>query len=498
MPTMKVLVGWCLVLWSLYTPSASSLEGNKKVANIVFSADMPLINNKVQGDYRQLAFLLNDYRNKAAPTFFLFGGGSIGPSPMSSFDKGAHVIDILNSLEPDVMSVTKREFIYFEDELSMRAYEAGFPILCSNLRDSRTKDPLDGLVRDVVITKNDVSLGIISLIDDSVIDEYLLTRVEVMDKSSTIINQARRYRAANVDAVVLIYSRFNEKILELVNKGVVDLAILVNNDLTDEEKTKLDEIDNHEYFSNSNSALTINLILNGQTKTNSQKFQLSNLPSDTAVSAQIEGYTKRLDRLLDVKLGTFKQQVSTLKVSVRSEENSFANLLADAMKSFVGSDVALINGGVIRGDSIYPKGTEITRRLIATELPFRSRVILLKVKGEQIKAALNNGVSELALRKGRFPHVSGMSYTIENTQGTPSVTNIKISGRPLDKDKTYTMATSDYIFAGGDGYTMFETAEKVDIGVRLTPLLSEVLISYIQERPEIHNRVEGRITVNTK
>lgn len=470
----------------------------KKVANIIFSADMPLINNKAAGDYRQLSFLLNEYRAKSAPTFFIFGGGSIGPSPMSSFDKGAHVIDILNSLEPDVMLVTKREFIYFEDELSMRAYEAGFPIISSNLRDSKSKKPLDGLVDKLTITKGGLTFGVISLIDESVIDEYLLSRVEILDKKRSIIDKAKRYRQSGVDGIILVYSRYDKALLGLVIKMAVDTAILVNSDLTELQKAKIIEVPNHSFYSESNSALILHLKVGSGLEVTEQKIKLSNLPSDTEVSGQIERYTQRLDRLLDVKLGVFEQTVTTNKAAVRSEENIFANILADGMREFLNSDIALINGGVIRGDTIYPTGTEITRRLVATELPFRSRVVLLKVKGEQIKAALNNGVSELSELKGRFPHVSGMSYVITKDKNKYKVANIKINGKALNEKQTYTMATSDYIAAGGDGYKMFEAVERVSIGVRLTPLLSEILISYIQSEPSVARHLEGRIKVDSK
>ncbi len=65
---------------------------------IVFTGEMPLINNKQTGDYPELASLLKKIRQTQPHTSFLFGGGSLGPSPMSAFDRGSHVIDILKQL----------------------------------------------------------------------------------------------------------------------------------------------------------------------------------------------------------------------------------------------------------------------------------------------------------------------------------------------------------------------------------------------------------------
>lgn len=175
----------------LFNPQLLAQPLNIKKANIVFTGDMPLIENKLHGDYRRLSSFLNLVRSKQGPSFFLFGGGSIGPSPMSSFDKGSHIIDILNSLEPDAMGVTKREFSYSEDELSQRAYEAAFPIIGTNLLDPATKENLDGIQRSSIIKKGNVSIGVLSIVNNSVIEEYLLKRLTILPVKEAIESEAK-------------------------------------------------------------------------------------------------------------------------------------------------------------------------------------------------------------------------------------------------------------------------------------------------------------------
>ena len=74
-------------------------------------------------------------------------------------------------------------------------------------------------------------------------------------------------------------------------------------------------------------------------------------------------------------IGETETELDTRRASVRSRETAFGNLLADAMRAATESDVALTNGGGIRGDTVYPPGTPITRKLVLTELPFGNRTV---------------------------------------------------------------------------------------------------------------------------
>ena len=114
-----------------------------KQLTVLYAAELPLINNPPHGSYANLASLVKQTRDTQQPSLFLFGGGSLAPSMLSSFDRGAHIIDILNTIEPDAMGIAKREFSYFEDELTLRAYEAAFPLVLSNVTDPLTGRELE-------------------------------------------------------------------------------------------------------------------------------------------------------------------------------------------------------------------------------------------------------------------------------------------------------------------------------------------------------------------
>jgi 5'-nucleotidase/UDP-sugar diphosphatase len=141
----------CLTALLIKTPIAAA---QVSTVQVILAAEMPDIADPQQGRYAELKQLIYDERKRVPTTFFLFGGGSIGPSALSNLDRGSHIIDILNSLEPDAMGAAKREFSFTVDELSLRSYEAAFPIVASNLIDKRLNAVPDGLSDRALITRN--------------------------------------------------------------------------------------------------------------------------------------------------------------------------------------------------------------------------------------------------------------------------------------------------------------------------------------------------------
>ena len=54
----------------------------------------------------------------------------------------------------------------------------------------------------------------------------------------------------------------------------------------------------------------------------------------------------------------------------------------------------------------------ISKGQVITVLPFGNYIVTKKVKGSDILAALEHGTSVYPNQAGSFPHVAGMSFTI--------------------------------------------------------------------------------------
>ena len=105
----------------------------------------------------------------------------------------------------------------------------------------------------------------------------------------------------------------------------------------------------------------------------------------------------------------------------------------------------------------------------------------------------HRGVSEVEKNSGRFPQVSGMSFTYnQKAKAGGRVGSVKIGNKPLNKGRTYTMATNDYLAKGGDGYSVFKKG-KVIIDASGATLMASMVMDYIKAKGTVSPKVEGRI-----
>ena len=138
---------------------------------------------------------------------------------------------------------------------------------------------------------------------------------------------------------------------------------------------------------------------------------------DADIKAVVDAYNAELDEELDVPVGTTAVALDSRRSTVRLEESNMGNLIADATRETLGADVAIANGGGIRGDKTYDAGATLTRKDILAELPFGNTAVLIELSGADLLAALENGVSQVEDTAGRFPQVSGMRYSLRCRAG---------------------------------------------------------------------------------
>jgi 2',3'-cyclic-nucleotide 2'-phosphodiesterase (5'-nucleotidase family) len=207
----------------------------------------------------------------------------------------------------------------------------------------------------------------------------------------------------------------------------------------------------------------------------------------------VDKFQAQLDESLNIPLGPTEGPLDSRRNVVRGEESAMGNLIADAMRDATGADIAIANGGGIRGDRTYDAGTVLTRRDILTELPFGNATVLTELPGSQVLAAIENGVSQVEKGSGRFPQVSGLEYVYDPSAPAGSrVVSIKVNGEDLDMDKVYKVAVNNYILGGGDGYSALGGG-KVLIDAANGNLLANDVMNYIEKNGKAMAKVEGRI-----
>lgn len=156
---------------------------------------------------------------------------------------------------------------------------------------------------------------------------------------------------------------------------------------------------------------------------------------------------------------------------------------------------ALTNGGGIRATIQIG---DVTMLDMKTVFPFGNTVATLEVSGATLLEALEAATYTTPDAIGAFPQVAGIEYTIDTTvpfekgeayPGTTyfapakpgsRVTIQTVGGEPWDADKMYTIATNDFVAAGGDTYYRFAYDYK-QTGINTGVAMEDALVNYTRD-----------------
>jgi 5'-nucleotidase len=233
---------------------------------------------------------------------------------------------------------------------------------------------------------------------------------------------------------------------------------------------------------------------------------------DARLEAMIEGYRAQVRPLFDRKVG----EAAAVLGRARARESPLGNFETDVLRAAYGTQLAFDVSGAQRDDlpSGYQPADRRLRRptpgyvvgppydLVRGDFfavfPFDNLAVTFRISGRALWAALENGLSHGLVVDGRFTNaagrflqVSGFTYRFDPRRppGRRVVTVRLLDGRPIRPDETeYTAVTSDFVYRGGDGYTM------IDNGSGTTrELIAETVGRVVQERGTVKARIEGRI-----
>ena len=92
-------------------------------------------------------------------------------------------------------------------------------------------------------------------------------------------------------------------------------------------------------------------------------------------------------------------------------------------------------------------------------------------------------------------HVSGMQFKVQLSAAPGNrVKDLTINGGPMEADRIYSLATSDYLANGGDGYESLKRGSEVPFSQQVTPLIADIVISILRRQSELAATAQGRVT----
>lgn len=209
---------------------------------------------------------------------------------------------------------------------------------------------------------------------------------------------------------------------------------------------------------------------------------------DSSLVEFIKPYTVEIDQEMQQVIA-----VSDVELVKKKPESVLSNYLADLMlyegQLFATKqqgkpipDIAYLNYGSIRTD--LPKG-KITVGKVFELMPFENEVVLLKLKGEELYE-----LAETIAERGGSS-VAGMTITIKDNK----LGSFKINNKPVDRNRSYWLATNDYVANGGDSMNMLRKNEvRINTGILLRDCFIDHMQNEYRAGKTISPELDGRIS----
>lgn len=181
------------------------------------------------------------------------------------------------------------------------------------------------------------------------------------------------------------------------------------------------------------------------------------ISENTNIDEFLKPYRNNIQKDLDSVLA---YSIDTYSKSDGKYNTALSNFMADAVydeanpvfKKRTGKniDMVLLNYGGIR--SILPKGN-VSKRIAFELMPFENSIVVVALKSSQIDSLL----SYLSKVKQAHP-ISKLKLTLDENY---KIAEAKIKGLNIESNKTYYVATNDYLYNGGDNMTFFKTNDSL-------------------------------------
>ena len=485
------------------------------------------------GGASQLATMFDEEAAQMpAPSFLFASGDNVGASPANSgLLQDMPAIDVENAWGLMATSYGNHEFDYGVTRLQAQQARANFPFLGANIVDETTGLNPDWVQGTHIFDYGNLRIGVIGIElkeTPQLVSAGATAGLKFLDEIETIKTESEKLRQQGIKVqIVLIHQGTNVGSNAVDGTAPVPWAGPIMTIVNGIQDTTVDVVLAGHTHRVSNLMVGHILVAEGinagasysvvQMIIHDQDVEWAGAATRIAknlgvakradVQAIVDDANAKTAVLRNQVIGT--QQFDIKRAPTRLFESAMGNMVADAMRlKYPGVDAAFTNSGGLRADlncappSAGEQPCEITWGEMFAVLPFGNRTVIETLTGAQLQTAFINGFTpfcdpNFSGGTGRFPQISGLKVTFSCNGTTPVVTGMwktpqGVNGpqTPIGPADSVRFVTNDFMYTGGDGYTMF--AQGTDVLQPGDDLL-QVAIDYVTANSPVGPVVEGRI-----
>ena len=377
-------------------------------------------------------------------TLALSGGDNWTGPAISSYFQGVPVVEAMRRMGYAASAFGNHEFDFGRDQFLKNREAGGFAYLAANV-ELKPGMPADlKMPAFTIVERAGVKIGVVGLATESTTRTALASRFEGMtftDEEEALVRAIPEAWAAGPDALVLIAHECPEQLEPVVRRhpewrlsfvglghchktfrGDVHGAPLIAPGwrMRSYARVRL-AVDRNRPLRERVTGVEATLV----DVTHPEGTPADKVKADPELVANATHWKKRLDDALG-------QQIGFTASGFDHKSPELGRWIAESWRQELGADIAIVNDGGVRQG--VPSGP-ITMATIYSVLPFDNRLLLLHVRGRDLIESLGNKETIVAglVEKNK-------KRIVERTKA------------PIDPDASYSLATIDFLYFGGDGY----------------------------------------------
>lgn len=471
------------------------------------------------GGAARLAAAIAKAREQGGDVLLLNAGDNFVGSLFYTQYRGAVEAELLVRFGVDAMAIGNHELSNGEAVLADFAAKVSFPLLAANLI-AEPGSPLAGRIApSTVLEVGGTRIGIVGAVtNSSSIVSGPGTTIRLTGELEAVAEAVKALEAEGIDRIIALTHVGYPLDLEIARIPGIDVVVgghshtVLHNSRPDAAGPYPTWVDNPAgYRVPVVQAGAWSMFLGDLTVTFDDEGIVTaaegapilldaSVGEDPAIRERIGELSGPIEALRARTIAEATDDIDGSRESCRARECAMGNLVADAMlerAAASGVTIAVVNGGAIR--TSIARG-EVSRGNIIEALPFGNTLATFRLKGADLVAALEHGVSGIEDGRGRFPQVAGLRMRVDLNMpaGGGRVSGVEVRDSagnwiPIDAEAIYGVATNNYLRQGGDGYAIFrdKAADAYDFG----PGLDELVADYLMARKAYTPYTDGRIAM---
>ena len=381
-------------------------------------------------------------KRREATTVILSAGDMFQGTAVSSLCHGDVVVDAMNYIGFDAMTIGNHEFDWGIENLRRLTdgdtanNEAGFPILGANIIYKETGEPVEWARPYAVIERQDIKIGIIGVLGADLTNDILgsiIAEYEFIDPLPVIKKHSRFLRGELGCQVVIVVAHadttpINGKIAFLPAEEKVDA--IVNGHTHNYYAGETPGIGGVmiPYIQSGNNGKYIGHIrlYYDRAKQKVIDVDCENIPANLACRDESEEINALLSNYQDL-IDIAKAEIAIAGVDI--DRQWAASWVAEIIKKHADADLGVINIGGIR-DAAFPitKGEPVTYGRVFRMTPFENKIVTVELKGNQLREIIARPAAGKLVFSSNFDAASGL-----------------LEGKKLKAGEYYLTATVDFV-----------------------------------------------------